>query len=161
MNEIKEYYSRFIVNANGNNCQCTDTETGVFVTWDRGKFNDTQSFQLLGGLPNDIDPAQLAKLTAKAVNIVGEYLRAFHYNLLFKTQISEVEQIGLAVAHCRQLLDMNENEFVDNYEFNEFENDPFVDLEDVESGCNEVEIATLLEVLKVVGLTLKVVPVDE
>ena len=161
MNEIKDYYSRFVVNVNGNNCECTDIDTGVSVTWERGKFNDTQNFQILGGLPKDIAPAQLAKLTAKAVNVVSEYLRAFHYNWLFKTQISEVEQIGLAVAHCRQLLNMNENDFVNNYEFNEFENDPFVDLEDVESGCDEVDINTLLNVLKVVGLTLKVVPADE
>ena len=161
MNEIKDYYSRFVVNVNGNNCQCTDTDNGIFVTWQKGQFNDTQNFQILGGLPKDIAPAQLAKLTAKAVNVVSEYLRAFHYNLLFKTQIPEVKQIGLAVSHCRQLLDMNENDFIDKYEFTEFENDPFVDLEDVESGCNEVDIATLLNVLKVVGLTLKVVPLDE
>ena len=161
MNEIKDYYSRFVVNVDGNNCQCTDTETSVFVSWQKGQFNETQNFQVLGGTPQNIDPVQLAKSIAKAVNIVSEYLRAFHYNLLFKQGCSEVTQIGLAVAHCRQLLGMSENDFADKYEFNFFENDPFCDLEDVESGCDEVEIATVFEVLRAVGLTLKIVPIDE
>lgn len=160
MNKIKDYYSRFIVNVDGNNCQCTDTATSVFVAWEKGQFNDTQNFQVLSGTPQNIDPVQLAKSIAKGVNIVSEYLRAFHYNLLFNEPITEVEQIGLAVAHCRQLLGMSENDFVSNYNFDEFENDPFCDLEDVESGCDEVEIATVFEVLRTVGLTLKIVPAD-
>jgi hypothetical protein len=159
MNEIKDYYSRFIVNVDGNNCQCTDTATSVFVAWEKGRFNETQNFQVLSGVPQNAD-LSLAKVIAKGINIVSEYLRAFHYNLLFNKPITEVEQIGLAVAHCRQLLGMSENDFVSNYNFNEFENDPFSDLEDVESGCDEVDVATLFEVLRTVGLTLKIVPAD-
>ena len=161
MNKIKDYYSRFVVNVDGTNCQCTDTETSVFVSWQKGQFNETQNFQVLSGTPQNADPVQLAKSIAKAVNIVSEYLRAFHYNLLFKTQIDEVEQIGLAVAHCRQLLGMSESDFADKYRLFDVTNDPFLDLEDVESGCDEVEIATVFEVLRAVGLTLKIVPIDE
>lgn len=160
MNKIKEYYSRFVIHVNGDECECTDIENGIFVHWVKGNFNDTQNFQVLGGTPKDVNPVELAEEISKSVNRISEFLRAFHYNLLFNKQIDEVQQVGLAVAHCRQFLGMSENDFVNKCNFDEFGSDPFCDLADVESGCNEVDVATVFEVLRTVGLTLKVVPLD-
>lgn len=76
----KNKQSRFILqhSEKQNNWVCTDQLNKIVVTFEHGKFNDTQNYTLLEDFDN-ANVMQLAKIAAE----IGDWLRDNHYDKIF------------------------------------------------------------------------------
>lgn len=76
----KNKQSRFILQQSEkkNHWVCTDQVNKIVVTFENGKFNDTQNYTLLEDFDN-ANVMQLAKIAAE----IGDWLRDNHYDKIF------------------------------------------------------------------------------
>lgn len=87
---------------------CTDTVNGITVTFENGKFNDTQEYAVL----NENMTIDFANRLPAIVAEMSDYLRENHYNKIFERQvvpISEAFDIMLSISDIEKKLDITKS----------------------------------------------------
>lgn len=71
---------RYIFDTHYGKCTLTDTQTGIIVEWQSGKFNETNAARLdpTSRLNTETDARRLASKLARACREAGAYVRANH-----------------------------------------------------------------------------------
>lgn len=111
IDSIVDWVDRYVVSINGTECKCIDTETGINVTWRKGKYNDTQKFTLTDNILNNVlnsndKNKDTALFIAELSTLLSDYLFAFHYDLLFEKYTPKAKLIAPLRA-CRLRLGLS------------------------------------------------------
>lgn len=75
---------RYIFDTHYGKCTLTDTQTGIIVEWQSGKFNETNAARLepLSTLHTETDAGRLAERLAHIMREMADYARANYAELL-------------------------------------------------------------------------------
>ena len=136
---------------NPNRRRCIDMLTDCWVEWEVGNYSKTA----LSNTPTDWNGDAVE--TATAMRRIGDYLAAYHYNILFETSyISIYQMMGQQIKTRREELGMTTGEFAGVVGQNE---DRIIDIENGKVAWNKVGLQ--VDIATALGCQWQLVPVDD
>lgn len=154
IDSIDSWLDRYVVSIENDTCRCVDTETGINVTWRKGKYNDTQKFTLTDNILDNVfnsndENKDTALFIAQLSTLLSDYLFAFHYDLLFDKCTPKAKLIAPLRA-CRMRLGLS-LEVVELHT-----GVPYFEIEKAEVG--KAPYSTIFQLLEYYGLGVNVAP---
>lgn len=96
----------------------TDTETGVIVEWENGRFNDTNTARIAPNAVLPTDAGKIAETLARACKEIGDYVLENHPELLdgYPNDPNETDPAKIIVKTTRFFRGMGwEHEYLDGH----------------------------------------------
>lgn len=149
----KEWYERYVVNIDGDNCSCTDTTSFICCEWTIWQYNETNKMKVLDEeiLINQAKEQgkEVEIYVAELSSLLGDFLFAFHYNLIFPN-CSQRHKLITPLRTIREHLDISSElvSFLTNT----------TELDVIKADDGEVPYSVIFKLLDFYGLEIQIKP---